>query len=79
MTSREIYLVVAMFGDYEVPVYAFPTEQMAEQCARMLRRNEERKREENPAYRGEWYEVSRYAPLMFDHVPDMEELKQEGK
>ncbi len=80
MTSREIYLVVAMFGDYEVPVYAFPTEQMAEQCMRMLQRNEERKRMRNPyGYRGESYSVSHYAPLMFDHVPDMEELKQEGK
>lgn len=83
MTPQEIYLVVVPAGrdgECEVPVYAFPTEQMAEQCARMLQRNEERKRMRNPyGYRGYSYSVSHYAPLMFDHVPDMEELKQEGK
>ena len=83
MTSQEIYLVVVPAGrdgECEVPVYAFPTEQMAEQCAMMLQRNEERKRMRNPyGYRGYSYSVSHYAPLMFDHVPDMEELKQEGK
>lgn len=83
MTPQEIYLVVVPAGrdgECEVPVYAFPTEQMAEQCARMLRRNEERKRMGNPyGYRGYSYSVSHYAPLMFDHVPDMEELKQEEK
>lgn len=80
---QEIYLVVVPAGrdeECEVPVYAFPTEQMAEQCARMLQRNEERKRMRNPyGYRGYSYSVSHYAPLMFDHVPDMEELKREGK
>lgn len=80
---QEIYLVVVPAGrdeECEVPVYAFPTEQMAEQYARMLQRNEERKRMRNPyGYRGESYSVSHYAPLMFDHVPDMEELKREGK
>ena len=80
MNTQRIYLVVITAGreeECEVPVYAFPTEQMAEQCATMLRRNEERKRRESPAHRGESYFVSDYAPIMFDHVPELEELEGE--
>ena len=90
MTAKRIYLVVRKERaclDYwcnvmdEIPCYAFPSEQMAEQCATMLNEDEERKRRENREYNPRTFDVSdaRWDGIpMFDRVPDMEELEQEG-
>ena len=82
MNTQRIYLVVITAGreeECEVPVYAFPTEQMAEQCATMLNEDEERKRKEDREYRPRTFEVSdRYygGIPVFDHAPGLEEIER---